>query len=170
MNILITEEITNATVNRVFQEILSTNDSEIIVYINSQGGDLECGYIIYDMLRLTGKRIITYAINEVFSCAIVIYLAGTERYANNYSKFMIHAPYDEYNNHDTVDEINYLKRYEDIKKIKNDYFKFISKHTHLTSSKIKKYLQAQINGDWYFNAPEAIQLGLVTKIKLPISN
>ena len=69
-----------------------------MVYINSPGGEVECGYALYEILKLTGYKIITYAINECFSSAITVYLAGDERCATTYSTFMVHEPYHEYDN------------------------------------------------------------------------
>jgi len=168
MDILITETINNATVNRVLKEILDKKqDQEIAVYINSHGGEVECGYAIYELLKLSGRKIITYAVNEVFSCAIVIFLAGDERYATNYTNFMVHEPYHEYEEDSSMNSKEYKKYLKEIIKTTDDYFKLISKHTTLTPQRIKKYVQQAEGGEWYFKSSLAKKLGFVTKIGLP---
>jgi len=170
MEIVIAEPITEETVNRVLVEMLmKKDDDEIIVYLNSHGGDVEAGYAIYELFKLSGKKIITYAVNNVFSCAIVIYLAGDERYASNYSNFMIHEPYHAYGEDAGLGSKEYRQQLKVIKKTVEEYFKVISKHTLLTPQKIKKYIQTSDDGDWGFKTPLAKKLGLVTKIGLPLS-
>lgn len=168
MDILITETITNATVNRVLKEILDhKRDPEITVYVNSQGGEVEAGYAIYEILKLSQKRIITYAVNEVFSCAIIIFLAGDDRCASNYSNFMIHEPYHAHEEESSIDSKSYKKYLKELRKTTDDYFKLITKHTTLTPQRIKKYIQQSEEGEWYFKTALAKKLGLVTRIGVP---
>lgn len=175
MDIFITEVISNTTVNRVLQEIITKKDNDkkkdIMVYIDSQGGGLESGYALYEILKLSGRKIITYAINECFSCAVTVFLAGEERYATNYSNFMVHEPYHEHE-HDEETSIAmtttaYRKYLKELQGATNEYFKLISKHTTLTPQRIKKYIQKTESGDWYFRSSLAKKLGFVTKIGIP---
>lgn len=178
MDILIAEPITNATVNRVLFEILERKNSEegfidesLMVYVNSPGGDVEAGYALYEILKLTGRKIYTYAINEVFSCAVVIYLAGDERYATNRSNFMIHEPYHELESDENgvnMTTSTYKKNLKELEDATNEYFKLIAQNTDLTPQKIRKNINKTRNGDWYFRAEMAQKLGLVTEIGVPI--
>lgn len=169
MHLVIAEPITNVTVNRVLAEILAQKeDPEIIVYVNSQGGDVDGGYAIYEMLRLSNKKIITHALNEVFSCAITIYLAGDERYAQNYSNFMIHEPFHEFTQEISMASAEYRRHLKELKKTTEEYFKLICKVTKLTPQRIKKYVAAAEGGDWYFKPALAKKLGFVTKIGMPL--
>jgi ATP-dependent Clp protease protease subunit len=170
MEILIAEPITEATVNRILAELIMKKEDDLIVaYINSPGGDVEVAYAIYELFKLSGKQIVTYAVNNIFSCAVVIYLAGDERYASNYSNFMIHEPYHEYSEEAGLGSREYKKQLKSIRKTTDDYFKLISRHTTLSPQKIKKYIQTSEEGDWYFKTPLAKKLGLVTKVGLPIA-
>lgn len=165
MNIIIAEEISNATVTYVLKEMLTNSkDPQINVYINSEGGELDAAYAIYELLRLSGKRVITYALNNVCSAAVVIYLASDERLASNYSTFMIHEPSHEYGDGARFGTTKYKNNIKDLNKITEDYFKLIAKHTSLTIIRIKN---ATADTDWYFKTAHAKKLGLVTKIGLP---
>jgi len=177
MDILIAEPITNATVNRVLQEILDRKNSEvglvddnIVVYINSPGGDVEASYALYELLKLTGRKIYTYAINEVFSCAVVIYLAGAERYATNYSHFMIHEPYHELSDESGVNMTTsaYKRNLEELEDATNEYFKLIAQNTDLTNQKIRNYINKTKSGEWHFRGEMAKKVGIVTKIDVPL--
>lgn len=175
MNIFITEDISNTTANRVLQEILKVREAEIEkeksiinVHINSHGGDLEAGYAIYDILRLSGYTINTFAISEVFSSAIIIYLAGDSRYATNYSSFMIHEPRHEYDkdDKDSMSANTYRRNLKELQIATNEYYKLISKHTTLTPQQLKNFCS---NGrDCYFKTQEAKKWGLVTNVGIPI--
>jgi ATP-dependent Clp protease, protease subunit len=73
-----------------------TNNKEadtLIVHINSQGGDVYEGFAIHDILRATGKTIITVAEGMVASIATVPFLAGGERRITENSELMIHNPF-----------------------------------------------------------------------------
>jgi len=64
----------------------------LIVHINSGGGDVSEGFAIHDVLKATGKKIITQIEGMCASIATVIALAGDERYMTTNSEFMIHCP------------------------------------------------------------------------------
>lgn len=175
MDIFITEAITNNTVNRVLQEILllkkaPEKEKYLTVYVNSQGGDVESGYALYEMFRLSGYKIITCAVNEVFSSAVTVFLAGDERYATNYSHFMVHEPYHEYadDSGTTMTTKSYRKSLRELQDATNEYFKLICKHTSLTPQKIKNYISRTESGDWYFKSTTAKKLGFVTRIGIPL--
>lgn len=180
MNIFITEDISQQVVNRVLNDILINQRSrklsdekedkkEIVVYLNSKGGDIEAGYSLYEILKLSGYKIITFAISEVYSSAVMVYLAGDERFATNYSCFMIHEPYHDYSNDDKdpMSISDYRKNLKELQLSRNEYFKLICKHTSFTQQRLKNFCN---NGrSWYLRTPEAKKWGLVTKVGTPFS-
>jgi len=170
MDIFILEPITNNVVNRVLQEIIlnkENKDANLTVYLNSVGGDVESAYAIYEILRLSGRKVITYAIHEVFSCAVTIYLAGDERYATEYSNFMIHEPYHEFDQDESglnMTTSSYKRNLKELEEVTNEFFKLISNNTTLTPQRIKNFIAKSKNGDWYFRSSLAKKIGMVTKI------
>ena len=64
----------------------------LVVHINSMGGDVDEGFGIHDVLRATGKTIITQIEGMCASIATVISLAGDKRKITENSEFMIHCP------------------------------------------------------------------------------
>ena len=172
MDIIITESITAETAHRVLQEMLLKRDKEeepkdIIVYISSRGGELEPGYAIYEMLKCSGRKIITCGIGEVYSCAVALFLAGDERYATSRTKFMIHEVRHIHGDESSLTTKEYEKYLKELQDDTAKYFKLISENSKLTPARIKKYLQKAKDGDWHFDVNQAKKFGFVTKVGMP---
>jgi ATP-dependent Clp protease protease subunit len=170
VKLAIMEPISNETVNKVIEEILicraNRRDPNIFLYVNSPGGDVDAGYAIYEALRLSGKRIISYAVNHVYSCAVLVYLVGDMRFANNYSNFMIHEPYHELGD-DKMNFKAYQRNIGELTECIDGFFKLICDRTELTPAKIKRYLQKAPEGEWYFKSDLAKKIGIVHEIGMP---
>ena len=169
MNLYIMGIIDDRMVNLTVKKIVEAppEDPTIVVYINSTGGEDNCDYAIYQALKLSGKQIITYAANNVFSAAVVIYLAGEYRYAHQFSKFMIHEVYHG-ENPDKKTAGNYVRGAGELRKLTGVYFKLIADNTKLTVSLIKKYVTKAPEQDWDFDTKTAKKYGLVTHLGLPV--
>lgn len=170
MNIFIQDAIANATVNQLLTAILQgdPDDPDIVVYINSPGGEIDASYAMYDILRLSGKHIITFAVNEIFSCAIVIYLAGDERFATNYSNFMVHEPFHEYGTDATVTKNQYQRNLKELSSATQEYLSLISNRTKISVPKMKQYMAEAPQNEWFFKTKVAKKYGFVTKIGVPL--
>jgi ATP-dependent protease ClpP protease subunit len=68
------------------------NADTLIVHINSIGGDVNEGFAIHDVLKASGKKIITQVEGLCASIATIVALAGEERRMTSNSEFMIHCP------------------------------------------------------------------------------
>lgn len=66
---------------------------EIILHINSPGGDVQEGFGIHDFLVNSGKKITTVIEARCYSIATVIALAGSTRKMAKNAEFMIHNPW-----------------------------------------------------------------------------
>ena len=75
----------------VIGQVARQEDGELIVYINSCGGEVEEGFAIYDYLRGLGRPIRTIASDMCASIATVVFLAGDVRIARG--DLMIHNPW-----------------------------------------------------------------------------
>src|SRR5258708_11582291 len=88
----------NQKVARDFCEKLillsSLNDKDIKVIINSQGGHVEAGYTIHDMLTFVKPKVKVLGTGWVASAGALIYVAvPTEnRYSLPNTRFMLHQP------------------------------------------------------------------------------
>jgi ATP-dependent protease ClpP protease subunit len=174
MNLFILGFINNDTVNYVVNEIVHCDEADdtIVAYINSEGGEGNCDYAIYEALRLSGKRIITHVTNEASSSAVTVYLAGDVRYATNYSKFMIHEPYFTAGG-DAPAGVKQTRRsygnhIRELEKYMHEYYALIAKRTCLTIGKLKKLVKEAPTEDWFFDTKEARRMGFVHKIGFPV--
>ena len=67
---------------------------EIMLYINSPGGDVASGLAIYDTMQFVHCDVATYCLGQAASMASFLLAAGTKgkRYALPHARVMIHQP------------------------------------------------------------------------------
>ena len=95
--ILIMGEITSMVAERVTAQLLTLGAQSrdpIRVFIHSQGGHVESGDTIHDMIKFVEPRVIMVGTGWVASAGTHIYLAvpREDRYALPNTRFMIHQP------------------------------------------------------------------------------
>ncbi|MDR1642763.1 MAG: ATP-dependent Clp protease proteolytic subunit [Clostridiales bacterium] len=95
--VLICGEVNQELAQRVTMELLllqEMSDDPIKVFINSQGGHVEAGDTIHDMLKYVKPKILAIGTGWVASAGITIYLAADKenRYSLPNTRFMIHQP------------------------------------------------------------------------------
>ena len=80
-------------ITRGIQEMIHQNyEKPIDIYINSIGGNIEDGLMLYDELeKLSYLTVKTHAKGIVASMAFILYMVGDERYCNKRARFMHHA-------------------------------------------------------------------------------
>ena len=135
-----------------------TNNKEadtLIVHISSQGGDVYNGYAIHDVLRASGKKIITQAEGLVASIATVIFLAGDDRRITENSELMIHNPWG-FAGGDSAE----VQKYADqLKKEEDKLAEFYATKT----GGIKDDMIALMKEETYMNADNAIERHFATE-------
>lgn len=95
--LMICEEINQKMARRVCLELLAMaaeSDEDIKLFINSQGGHVESGDSIHDMIRFIKPRVIVIGTGWVASAGTHIYLAADkeDRYCLPNTRFLIHQP------------------------------------------------------------------------------
>lgn len=60
--------------------------------LSSTGGQNTSAFVLYNFLLSLDLKLLTHCTGVVDSCAVSIFLAGSRRYANPTSRFLIHAP------------------------------------------------------------------------------
>ena len=135
------------------------NQSEadtLIVHINSMGGDVDEGFAIHDVLRSTGKKIITQVEGMCASIATVIALAGDERRMTENSEFMIHCPMMWAGG--TADEVQ--EQADMLQEVENKVVDFYVKKTGAE----KDSIIAMMKEETYLTSEQAKNLGFVTDV------
>jgi ATP-dependent Clp protease protease subunit len=94
--IWILDKIDKDTLVKFISEFVQLeNDPEvgnIMVKINSPGGQVSCGIAIAEEIRLSSKPVITVAQGTVASIAVSIFEAGHVRQMTRLSEIMLHKP------------------------------------------------------------------------------
>lgn len=98
--LMISGEINKDAAEKFAKEILvldSESNDDIVVYINSPGGDVDSGFAIYDMIRFVSSPVKVVGMGLVASAAALIYLSVPveRRYALPNSTYLIHQPLSE---------------------------------------------------------------------------
>ena len=133
-------------------------ENPITVIINSQGGNADSGFGIYDMLRFVKPPIITLTAGLCASAAVIIFLAGEKekRFALPNARFLIHQP-----STSTVGPAADLEiTANEILKMRDQFNVIISAETGQDLKKVN----ADTNRDFWLSADQAVKYGLVQKI------
>jgi ATP-dependent Clp protease protease subunit len=95
--ILIHGEVTSKLAQLVTAQLLAMaadSDADITIFVHSEGGHVEAGDTIHDMIRYVKPRVRMIGTGWVASAGVHIYLAvpKADRYALPNTRFMIHQP------------------------------------------------------------------------------
>jgi ATP-dependent Clp protease protease subunit len=153
-------EITSKTACDFVKQImlLVKEDSEkaIDIYINSFGGEVNAGLMIYDTIKGLKNEVNLHCVGIAASMAAIILAGGRKghRYILPHSKVMIHEPLIEGNVGGSATSIK--RTAESIMETKKMAVELLSKDT----GKSKKQVETAISFDNYMNADEAIDFGI----------
>lgn len=177
-------EITEESATKLIKEISVCPASRIELYINSSGGCYNSSKYLHSYISALDKEVVTIVVGECMSGAVLVCVAGDERWATTLAKFMIHEAYDEGLDDDIGELVTgadvslgakqyqqlaavALKKVEECNKETAEYYRLISQNSNLTLPKIKKHVEVAKNGDWEFSAKEALRFHIVDNIGLP---
>lgn len=159
--ILLSGEINKELAERVIRQLIlleSKGDEPIKVFIDSPGGDADAGYAIYDMIRFIKPEVYTIGMGLVASAAAIILLAAPaeRRIALPNSHYLIHQPLSGIRGVATEIEIHA----KELEKLRQKINELISSETGRSIKKVEK----ETDRDFWMNAEEAKEYGLVSRI------
>lgn len=159
--ILLNGEIDDNTSNVIVAQLLyldSINHDDISLYINSPGGSVTSGMAIYDTMNFIKSDVSTICIGLSASMAAFLLSSGQKgkRYCLPNSEVMIHQPLGGAQGQATEIKI----AAERILKLKDKLNKILSKNT----GKDIKIVEKDTERDYFLNAKEALNYGLIDKI------
>ena len=157
----IDDQIANLVVAQLLY--LSREDAErdISMYINSPGGQIYAGLAIFDTMKMIPNKISTVAVGVTASFGTVLLAAGTKgnRYALPHSTIHMHQPLGGVQGQASDIEI----QAKEILRLKSSLNQILSDSTGQKLEVIEKDTER----DFYLNAEQAIEYGLVDKILNP---
>lgn len=120
---------------------------KITIHLLTDGGHDEDGWAMYDAIKCCSKPLQIIAHGYVYSFGLVVLLAAKNRTAHRHTKFMAHAGESVWKSYGHKDHID---------KLMTDYVSFLTAETHINDEMIYR--------ETYFNAEEALELGVITGI------
>ena len=133
-------------------------DKDIIMYINTPGGEVYSGMAIYDTMQYVKCDVVTICTGLAASMGSIFLVGGTKgkRYSLPHSRVMIHQP-----SHGTQGTISDTKiAVEEGERLKEIITAIISEKT---GQKFDKVLQDMERDKW-LSPQEALEYGLIDKV------
>lgn len=159
--ILIYGGIDQKVAQRVTEQLLllaADSDDDIKLFINSQGGHVESGDTIFDMIRFVKPRVKIIGTGWVASAGALIYISVPveDRFSLPHTRYMIHQPLGGVRGQAADIAIEA----EEIMKMRARLDEMFAKETGQPLERIKKDTER----NYWMSAEEAIAYGLVGKV------
>lgn len=150
-------------VSRKLLVLAAESDEDIKIFINSQGGHVESGDTIFDMIRFVKPRVKIIGTGWVASAGALIFVAADkkDRYCLPNTRFLLHQPSGGVMGQAT--DIGIEAR--EIVKMRSRLNKIFAEATGQPLEQIEK----QTDRNFWMTAQEAIEYGLVHKIITRVS-
>ena len=157
----IDDQIANLVVAQLLYLSREDADRDISMYINSPGGQIYAGLAIYDTMKMIPNKISTVAVGVTASFGTVLLAAGTKgnRYALPHSTIHMHQPLGGVQGQASDIEI----QAREILRLKSRLNQILSEST---GQKLE-VIENDTERDFYLNAEQAVEYGLVDKILNP---
>lgn len=159
--VIITGEINDEVAKDVSNKLLlleAMSDEPINLFISSQGGHVDSGYYIHDMINFIKPEVNIIGSGWVVSAGVLIYLSGKKerRYSLPNTRFMIHQPSGGVQGQSTEMEITA----KEILRTREKLNQLISRETGQPLEKVEK----DTSRDYWLSTQEAYDYGIVNKI------
>lgn len=140
--------------------LLTRQDAKkpIDVLINSPGGEIVSGMLIYDCIQSSATPIRIFCVGMAYSMAAVLLASGKQRFILPSSKLMLHEPLlgsKVSGNSSSIKSIS-----DSLLASRKQMNELLAKHT----GKTEKEIEEATSYDHYFTAEEAIDFGLCDEI------
>lgn len=139
--------------------LADTGNEPIDIYINSNGGEVNSGLVLYDFIQSIKCPVNMYCTGIAASMAAVILAGGQEgrRFILPHSKVMIHEPLLSNGLGGSATSIKHIS--DSIIETRNIINGILAKHT----GKTKEEIDEATRFDNYLNAKESIEFGICDK-------
>ncbi len=133
---------------------------ELHLLLSTPGGNVREGVALYNMLMGLPLKVITHNVGSVNSIGNVVYLAGSERYANRTSSFMFHGVgFDIANTR--FEEKGLIEKLDNLRNDQGLISEIITRRTKIRAREVNRlFLRAA-----FLRADEAKTRGIVHKIR-----
>lgn len=160
--ILLSGEINKELAEKVIRQLLlleADGDGPIKVFIDSPGGDADAGYAIFDAIRFVKPDVYTVAMGLAASAGALILLAAPKERRLGFpnSNYLIHQPLSGGMRGVATEIEIHAKNIDSLRKKINI---LIAEET----GKDFKQVEKDTDRDFWMNAKEAVEYGLISKV------
>lgn len=143
-------------INREDAEIPPEERKPILLYIASNGGDVDAGFELIDAIECSKTPVYTINMGYQYSMGFLIGLAGHKRFAMKHAKYLHHdgSSYAYNSGAKLQDQMKFQERVEE--RIKE----YVMSHSRLTAEEY----ESKFRVEWYMFADEAKEKGFVDYI------
>lgn len=154
----IDDQLANSVVAQLLLLSAEDPDKDIYMYINSPGGSTTAGFAIYDTMQYIKPQVQTICVGFAASFGSLLLLAGApgKRFALPNSEIMIHQPHGGAQGQASDIAIS-AKR---ILKLREKVVEITANRT----GKPKEQIEKDMDRDYFMNAQEALEYGLIDGI------
>ena len=159
--ILMSGEVSEELADKICRQLLileADNDKPIYLYIDSPGGDVYAGFAIFDTIRFINAPVYIIGMGLIASAAALILLAAPKEHRFGFanSSYLIHQPSSGMKGVATDIEIHAAE----LAKTRAKINEIIAEETGTALEKVSK----DTDRDYWLNAEESIEYGLISKI------
>jgi len=159
----INQEVAHHTISQLLV-LAHESDDDIKMFVQSQGGHVDSGFAIHDIMQFIKPRIVTFALGWVASMGVPIFLGGTEgcRYCLPHTRFMIHQP-----SQDVLGQASDIEiEAKEILRIRQRINELLASATKQPIERIER----DSDRNFWMNADQAKEYGLVDRIVYSIDD
>lgn len=162
--IFIEGEINTETACEFVKQVLHLNQEDnkkpIDVLINSVGGEINSGMLMYDVIQSSKAPIRMFCMGKAYSMAALLFASGAkgQRYMLTHSELMLHEPL--LGNRIGGNSSSIKSISDSLQETKRKMNQILAKHTGQTEKEVEK----ATGFDHYFSPEESIAFGLCDEI------
>lgn len=156
-------EINQAAAVEIVRKVMLLNMEDakkpIDVLINSPGGEVNAGMLIYDVIQAQAAPVRMFCVGRAYSMAAVLFACGGHgRYILPHSRLMLHEPLIGNQVEGSASSIKSIS--ESLLETKQKLNEILAKHTARTIAEIEEATAF----DHYYSAQESVDFGLADRI------
>ena len=162
--IFIEGEINEQTACEFVKQVLHLNQEDpkkpIDVLINSMGGEINSGMLVYDIIQSSKAPVRLFCIGKAYSMAALLFASGAkgQRYMLPHSELMLHEPL--LGNRIGGNSSSIKSISDSLQETKRKMNQILAKHT----GQSEKAVERATGFDHYFSPEESIAFGLCDEI------
>lgn len=163
-DIILHAEIDRDVVSAILLQLMylekQDNTAPINIYINSLGGSVIDGMVLYDFIRMMKSPVNTICTGKACSMGAIIFLAGDNRYVFPHSEIMIHDASFGHAEFSGLKPDEIQEKTDDLLETTKMLREIVTERT----GQPLKNVTARMKKDSFFKAEAAVQYGLATEV------